>query len=277
MGQIPLVGWALAALLVTGLVVAWRARPGDGWQRVVAIPAACLLGVAAFLVMTGISRVQGGPAFAGSSRYLYVVAALVLPPLAVAADALARWKRGFAPVVIALLLVGVPGNLLETRSQFPPAAFFSRQRQMLLSIARSPLAGAVPRTLHPDPKLAPEVTMGWLRDGVRSGRLPKPRPSTPREEATINLRLSLEEVDGSDGRRCQALPGSARRTLRAHQSLVVHGRVSVQLLPQSDLPRSDFLAFGTTALTAQIDHTLVALTRTLALRVIPRSPGASAC
>ena len=277
MGQIPLVGWMLAAVLIIGLAFAWRARPRDERRRGAALPVACLVGVAAFLVMTGITRVQAGIAFAGTSRYLYVVAALLLTPLAVAADALARWKRVLAPAVIVLLLVGIPGNLSRTTSQFLPAQYFSRHRQMLLSVARSPLARRVPRSLRPDPLGAPPLTIGWLLDSVRSDRLPSAQPSTPRDEATNRLRLSLEELDGSDGRKCQALPGPTDRRLQPHQSLVVHGTVGVQLSPHDGLPGSAFLPFGVTAFSRPQDHTLVAVTQPLVLRIVPRSPGASAC
>jgi hypothetical protein len=275
MGQLPLVGWALAAVLTIGLVFAWRSLPRDGRRRAAAIPVACLAGVAAFLVTTGISRLWAGVMFAASSRYLYVVAALLLVPLAVAADALARWKRALAPVVILLLLVGIPDNLSRTTTHFYPPTYYSRQRQALLSVARLPLAARVPRSLRPDPSGAPPVTIGWLLDGVRSGRLPSAQPSTPRDRVTNILRLSLEQLDRSDGRKCRPLSGPTDRILRAGRSLVVHGAVAVQLSPH-DSPRSAFLPFGTTVFDRQ-DHTLVAVAQPLALRIVPRSTGAGAC
>jgi hypothetical protein len=42
---------------------------------------------------------------------MHVVAALSLPAIAVAADALVRRWRVIAPVAVALLLVGIPGNV----------------------------------------------------------------------------------------------------------------------------------------------------------------------
>ena len=93
MGQVPFVGWLLAAVLVAGLVLAARTFP-HGWRRDAAIPVAFLAGAAAFLVTTGISRLWAGLAGATQNRYLYIVAALLLPPLALAADAIARRWRG---------------------------------------------------------------------------------------------------------------------------------------------------------------------------------------
>ena len=99
---------------------------------------------------------------------------------------------------------------------------------------------------------------------------------TPRGRVTNILRLSLEQLDRSDGRKCRPLAGPTDRILRAGQSLVVHGAVAVQLSPPDDSPRSGFLPFGTTAFDRQ-DHTLVAVAQPLALRIVPRSTGAGAC
>jgi hypothetical protein len=90
------------------------------------------------------------------------------------------------------------------------------------------------------------------------------------------LRLSLEQLDRSDGRRCRPLSGPTDRILRVGQSLVVHGAIAVQLSPPSDASRSEFLPFGTTVFDRQ-DHTLVAVAQPLALRIVPRSTGAGAC
>jgi hypothetical protein len=269
MGSVPLVGWALAAVLVVGLVFAWRSFPSGG-RRDAAVPAAFLTGVAAFLVSTGVSRWFGGLSAATSPRYLYIVAALLMPPLAVAADALARRTRMLVPVMIVLLLVGIPGNLSKTTDRFQPA---SRYRQMMLSVARSPWATLVPRSLRPEPNLAPAVTIGWLLDGIRSGRVPKPPPSTPRDRMTYALQIGLEELDRGDGRKCGILRGPTDRTLRPGESLVVRGSVAVALLTAARRPLSDFVAFGG----RRSSHTLLAVVRPLSLRIVPRSAGASAC
>ena len=277
MGQLPLVGWALAAVLVVGLAFAWRSLPRNQRRRGAAIPVALLVGVAGFLIATANSRAPFGLATANFSRYLYVVAALLIVPLAVAADALARGKRTLGLVMVVLLLVGVPGNLSKTRSSFAPASGSTRFREMILSVARSPLARRVPRSLRPDPNAAPQVTIGWLLDGVRSGRLPRPKPLAPRAEATNALRLGLEELDSGDDRSCPTLPGPTNRTLRAGQSLVVRGTVAVQLLPDARLPLSDVVLFGTTFHAPRGSHTLLAVAGPVSLRIAPRSARASAC
>ena len=45
--------------------------------------------------------------------------------------------------------------------------------------------------MKPDQYLAHFVTIGWLLDGVKSGRIPKPAPLTPADIAMSDLRLSF--------------------------------------------------------------------------------------
>ncbi|MGH9027414.1 MAG: hypothetical protein ACRDWD_15055, partial [Acidimicrobiia bacterium] len=111
-GQFPVVGIALAVMLAVGLFLAWRGLDRITRRRRAAAPAALIVAAVAFLLATAVGRAADfGPEAAGSSRYVGIVAALLLPALAVAADAVARRWRLLAPVAIALLVVGIPGNI----------------------------------------------------------------------------------------------------------------------------------------------------------------------
>ena len=278
LGQLSGVGWALAAILVAGAVLAWRDLSRVNHQRRAALPLALLGGMVAFLISTGVTRSPFGIASAAGSRYLYVYAALLIVPLATAADALVRRSRPLGAIVLAVLVVGIPANLRATPRNFPPVSYYSNYEQMMRSLPRMRLARAVPSSLHPDPHLAPLVTIGWLRDAARSGRLPAPRPSTPRELLTNRLRLSLDQRNEAQSRSCPPLgAGPMIARLAKGQMLAVHGAIAVQLLDGAPITASQTLRFGESRLAGSNDHTLVAVAGPLRLRISPASRGASAC
>ena len=86
--QVPGVGVLLAALLAVGLVIAWGRIPLQQLRSQAAAPAALLLGSVVFLSVAAYGRAGFGPQFARQSRYVHLVTAMVLPALAVAADAI---------------------------------------------------------------------------------------------------------------------------------------------------------------------------------------------
>jgi hypothetical protein len=124
----------------------------------------------------------------------------VFPGLAVAADALARRWRVLLPVVVVLFLVGVPGNIAAIRPTGKDRAVLG-DRPVIVALALSPLAREVPRSFHPDPSEAREVTVGWLLDAAADGRIPK-QTISPRLRAAAILDLAFdqthEEVRGAD-------------------------------------------------------------------------------
>src|SRR5579862_5122502 len=193
LAQVPFLGWVLVALLVAGLVVAWQRARDAGTLATLAAPAALGLAAILFALMLALTRFGLGGRFAESSRYLHVVAALVLPGLAVAADALARRWRVLTPIVLLLLLVGVPGNIAKTGRNVGPAARYAAQRRVITALPILPEARTAPPSLHPTPSFAAEVTVGWLLGAVHDHRIPTTRPTTRRDRATDRLRLSLEQ------------------------------------------------------------------------------------
>jgi hypothetical protein len=277
LGQVPFVGWALGLMLVVGLVLAWR-QYDDGTQRrrQGAAVAAMLVGAFGFLLISGINRALFGTQFAASSRYMHIVAALLLPALAVAGDALIRRRRLFAPVVIALFLVGLPGNIADTGDSFSPHRFFVNYEQTIRSLPRTPLANQVPSDLRPELVNAPVITIGWLRQAAHSGRLPAPRSSTVREEATDRLRLSLEQVDEGRGSNCKQFDKPFVRKVGVGGSFIVRGAILVQLVDVTNGSTSELVNFGATFFTGGHDHTVRNVSGDpLTIRVVPHA--ASLC
>src|SRR5205823_4808388 len=101
----------LGAVVVVGLVVLSTERSAATVRRRAA-PLALAGGALVFLVLTGVLRAgQGGGAFrqltgaehARQSRYVYLVAAMLLPAIALAADAIIRrWRYAALPLVVLL-------------------------------------------------------------------------------------------------------------------------------------------------------------------------------
>jgi hypothetical protein len=111
MGQQVGGGILLVVMLVSGLLLAWSHKP-DGCR--LAVPVALLAGSVVFLTVTALGRAWGaGGDAARASRYMYLIAALSLPAVALAATILAARWRVLAPICAAVLLIGVPGNLRD--------------------------------------------------------------------------------------------------------------------------------------------------------------------
>ena len=100
------------------------------------------------------------------------------------------------PVVVVVLLIGIPGNVntLVRYMDKPIVKNQARYRHMLLSLPRVPVAKQVPRDVVPEPQLAHFVTIGWLLDGVAYGRIPKPAHISAADEAMDALRLSFRQL-----------------------------------------------------------------------------------
>jgi hypothetical protein len=188
--------WLLVALLVAGGLLAYRQRRGSPAFAQLAVPAALVVGSAGFLATTAVSRASFGPAYAGTSRYVSLTAAMLLPALAVAGDAVARTWRYLIPLAMALLLVGLPaglGRVADAQRKVNP--LFVRTRLTILSVGRDPLALTTPRLLRPEQLTAHDVTVGWLLQGIRDHRIPLPQFAFVDYLASSHFRLSFFQVD----------------------------------------------------------------------------------
>jgi hypothetical protein len=196
MGGVPWLGAGLAAVLVVGLVVAWRPMGRSELRRSQFAPIALLVGGLAFLTLTGYARwmLNGVDDVGSRSRYVYMVAACTIPALAVAADALMRRWRAAVPVVAGLAAVAVVANVIAFTEPTPYLGpHWDHHRQVVLASARSPLAPRVSPNVRVDPARAFALDIGWLLEADREGRLPDLETIDPEVAAEIPLRLGLRQ------------------------------------------------------------------------------------
>jgi hypothetical protein len=224
-GQLPGVGIVVGVLLAVGLFLAWGGLDLDVLRRLAAAPGALLVGSVVFLAIAGVGRAADfGAEMARTSRYLHVVAALSLPAIGVAVDALMRRSRLVGTLAVATLVIGIAGNVdllahhdTRSRDSLGTPGF-------MLAIPRVPLAREVPRPVRPNPELAPEVTVGWLVDGVAEGRVPDPGLISLLTRANINFRLSFLQARRQAQRSsCRTLRKPVIRTVTSGQTLGIDG------------------------------------------------------
>ncbi len=186
----PVVACLLGVVVVVGVASAVFSTRA---ARRVAVPICMGVGGVAFISVASLARNTGFvPGDPRAGRYEDVVAALMLPLVAVGVDNVRRRLGWFGPVVVVLLLVGIPGNISAlrdyTHNTIPVA---SSTRRLVTTMAWAPMARNVPRNVYPLHEF-PEmfVTAGWLVDGARSGRIPNPGPISPHDLRVDNFRLS---------------------------------------------------------------------------------------
>ena len=183
-GYVAGVGVVLGLLAAVGLVLAWKPLTASALRVRAAVPVAMLPAAAAFLALTGLTRSVVGSELAESRRYVYVVIALALPAVAVAADTFVRRWRWTAIGIVPLLLVGIPGNVREFGTEFPwTEAYFTSEQQIVRCRAATSKAQQVPADVHPKPFWDAGLTIGWLRRELALGTVPEPGPY---DEAALN-------------------------------------------------------------------------------------------
>jgi hypothetical protein len=286
-GQIRFLGFLLGAVLVVGLAFALRGR--GSWFPLgrLASSLALLGGSLLFLVLTGILRAgQGGllflldtsgPERARDSRYVYLIAAMALPALALGADALiGRWRHLAIPVGIVLLL-GVPGNIHRLMNPGDLFANARLTRREIVALPRLPLAEQVRGSRRlvtiQNPRFAQEgLTYGWLVAGAESGRIPDPGPINPLVVSTWTLLNFLVPTHAPRAVEldCAPAPASSVRVLEKGDELTVkRGKVNLTYVPPRGAP---------SLRTPPVQRsTLVALAGPLRVRIVPASGGALLC
>jgi hypothetical protein len=162
-----------------------------------------LTGGVFFFVVTATGRAVWVGSEEGS-RYVHIVVAMICPALAIAADAVVRRWTIAAPLVLATLLIGIPGNIARIRVEGTERFALGNER-LVTSVPRAPWAHDVPRSVRPIPA-SEAVTMGWLLDGVDSGRVPEPPALREGELGAVSLRFVLRFERGSQaGMTCEQL------------------------------------------------------------------------
>jgi hypothetical protein len=221
--QLPDAGWLLAGVVVVGLglhlsKLCWLGfRRLDGPTTGLAVGALCFVASAAYGRATDVVR-QGGPPTA--ERYVYVAAALMLPLVALAASAFVdRWRTAL-PVAVAIFLVGLPGNIAALHASGPATQALG-DPDLVLTMARLPLARQVPREVEPYAGTVTGFSIGWLRDGVASGRVPEPARSSRLTIAAAELRLSIDQTTKPPSGICVPIKSGTRVHVQPGEALVM--------------------------------------------------------
>jgi hypothetical protein len=188
-----------------------------------------------------------------------VVVALMLPAIALAAQyVIRRWRRA-AIVVVAVLVVGVPGNVDKLVHYTNRSPIVQARRPYILAAPRLPIA----RRLPPSVTLAPFLTLGWLVDSLPSGRLPKPGPRSAAANARETLDLTLGVSDTPQTERCRTLRAPTTRVFATGDRITLR-QGSVQILA---------VGAPATASKPLTPSTVVVLAGPLRVRITPGSTG----
>jgi hypothetical protein len=270
-GQLPVGSLLIGALLVVGLALAWRNPSDPEVRRRNAAPVGLLFGAFVFISTTAWSRADLGTDFANQSRYVHIVAALLLPALAVGADAVARRWPLMAPVLIVLLLIGVPGNVSTTWNQTGPGRGDRGDRELILASAVVPAASRAPDWARPDPEAARPVTMGWLRDGIERGRVPQLRDIDPALAEAATFRIELQIVQQWVRRSCERLTQPTQRHIEPAESIGFVGPILVRKIDPV-FSREIVVPFE-----GVVGSSLLAMDEPLDITIIPRDGTTQLC
>jgi hypothetical protein len=193
----------IAAVLVVGLALSFHQHGRAGLRHTIA-PIALLAGGALFLIGTGYTRWFVTPVADSQSRYLYTLAAFMLPALAVAVDTVGRRWRVATPALLALFLVGIVANVDDFGARAPfTEGFHDRQQQLVRALAHDDLAQRVPARVRPNPWF----TIGWLRDTAAAGDAPAAATTPPEIARQLPLLLGVTQLSAAPPRsNCRTIP-----------------------------------------------------------------------
>lgn len=233
-GHVPALGAVWALVLVVGLVLAiGPGRIGSlaDTRRRLATPVALFAASVVFETSSGIGRWFNGDEAARSSRYLHIGAALTLPLLAVAAQAIATRWRPMLPVLAVLFAVAIPFNW-SGFGGYPFGPGYMRERERILTNAvRMPFAYDVPDDVQPvpDPFSSDAVNMGFLLSAKRSGALaPSTAPLTPRLQNEFRVRLGVaQRITDDFPLSCKTITGQIRLTPEEGERYLIGDPVAI--------------------------------------------------
>jgi hypothetical protein len=242
MGQLPGVGLVLALTLLVGAGLVLK---GHGLREGIvryAVPLVLIGASVAFIFTAATTRADMlGTGFARASRYLYVIAALSLPAIAVAADAIARrWPLMF-PFGIVLFLLPIPWSIDGARTQNPNLL----GDPTVVAVVDAPeFAGVDPDTVLVARSGRAALTLGWLQQAAAEGKIPEMDPDA-RAKALVNWKLRLALVQKPDPAtdNCEPIDRATRISLTKGESFSIKsGPVKVFTQEQGGSPYN-FLTF----------------------------------
>jgi hypothetical protein len=208
-GDLDVIAVALVALLLVGGGLALVDRQRTGRPASFA-PWALLAGGIAFAVITGIGRAEDlGVESAKASRYVHLIGAMSISAVAASGQALVRRWSWSQPIVVVLLLAGIPGNIqaVSDRDTFEEA-LLQGNPVYVRTLADAAIESDVAGRVQPDRFTLPGVTVRWLRETRRAGRIDLQRNADPQQRELARTRLLLVQQDGGTGATvCRKLDG----------------------------------------------------------------------
>ncbi|MCY7298526.1 MAG: hypothetical protein LH616_04870 [Ilumatobacteraceae bacterium] len=190
-------GLLLAIATGAGLVLMVVRRGWSQFRASRAVVPAFLFGALLNFTVIATRRFWLGDAAASTDRYVYVSVVFLLPVIALALDEF-RFRVRWLPYVLVLpLVVGIPHNL--SALGVPPAINFEK-KSLFLGAVHDPLADQVRPdiSLNPSALVGREVTIGWLLEASRGGKLPDPPTLSAADRDIIEMRLSISQRSESN-------------------------------------------------------------------------------
>jgi hypothetical protein len=247
LGRYPPVALAIAAVAAIGVAHAVRCIRRDRRDATPSIVAALLTSALSFAALTAFGRAGfSGVESAANDRYIYVVAALLLPLVALGGEVLARRYAVLGALPLALLLVGLPENVDLLRH---PDRNLLGSRELVTAAAHSPyldqLSADTRLFSHPVKREA-APTVGFLRAAAADGRLPSSDPS-PQLELTAVARIALHQTGEPPTRVCPLarttqrveVERGARITFSGSIVIFVHDGAATSARTRFDSPAGD--------------------------------------
>ena len=223
----------IGVVVVLGLGV-WLVRASRPREESWVLALSTAFGALLFLALITLSRSGLGVEFAATSRYAYVVIALLLPATAFAVDALLRGSRVRLAAVAGLTAALLVVQLSElNRMADDYAVIEQEQKHRILAAAELLDEGAEIIEKLPSPDYAPNLSADELAEIDREGKLPGNVGVS--EEDRLTARVYLQVSLGPD-------PAVAETTARPAFVRAVGAEVRtgppecVQLAPASDAP-----------------------------------------
>ena len=200
LGYFTVLAFALVALLIVGVVVAWKSTAPSRRARRFGMSGGLLIGAVVGAAAAAPQRAWLGPDAAAASRYVGVTAAMVLPILAVAADALMLRWRPLIPVVVVLFLLPALGNisLLGADAGLGPG-YYRTLETWIGSLPHYRDFDKVPAWVTPNDTVlgTPGVSVGWLRRAEKQGKLPPPQQLDPPTLSAVAIQLGVAQRGGA--------------------------------------------------------------------------------
>jgi hypothetical protein len=201
--RFEVLAWFFAGVLIVGMtltLVATGRRALPELASRLAMPIGLVTAAVFFSTTTYFGR-WWTAAGARSDRYVYVVAALVLPIVAVAAEAIARRWRHATPALVALFLLPVPFNMANFDTGVYDELWMEQREYTLTTAVRMPFARDVPPDVRPMSSAIVEdpASIGFLLELADNGYLDPstgPISAATISELTVRLGVARSVHDG---------------------------------------------------------------------------------